>query len=76
MHPQDIKLIKEHAGWILECDPEAGLEALLAMNPPLSTQLVKPLLEVGTAVHVQGAGVLVRCGGAAAGLMRASHTCL
>lgn len=46
MQPQDIQLIQEHAGWILEADPEAGLEALLAMNPPLSTQLVKPLLEV------------------------------
>lgn len=50
MHPQEVALIQEHAGWIIEADPEAGLEALLAMNPPLDIDIVKPLLEVGLGV--------------------------
>jgi hypothetical protein len=31
---------------VLAADPEAGLEALLAMNPPLKPDLVMPIMQV------------------------------
>jgi hypothetical protein len=33
-------------GWVLAADPEAGLEALLAVNPPLKPDLVMPIMQV------------------------------
>lgn len=44
--PQDVSLLQAHAGWVLQADPEAGLELLLAADPPLHYTLVLPLLEV------------------------------
>jgi hypothetical protein len=46
VRPQDAGLVQSHAGWVLQADPEAGLELLLAMDPPLQYTLVLPLLEV------------------------------
>jgi hypothetical protein len=46
MQPQDLQLLVAHAGWVLAADPEAGLEALLAMNPPLKPELVMPIMQV------------------------------
>jgi hypothetical protein len=46
MQPQDLQLLVAHAGWVLAADPEAGLEALLAMNPPLKPDLVTPIMQV------------------------------
>jgi hypothetical protein len=46
VRPQDVSLLQEHAGWILQADPEAGLELLLGVDPPLHYTLVLPLLEV------------------------------
>ncbi len=47
MQPQEVQLVVSHAGWVLDSDPEAGLEALLAVTPPLQPELVMPLLQVG-----------------------------
>jgi hypothetical protein len=47
MQPQDLQLLVAHAGWVLAADPEAGLEALLAVNPPLQPDLVMPIMQVG-----------------------------
>lgn len=46
MRPQDVTLLQSHAGWVLQADPEAGLELLLNMDPPLQYTFVLPLLEV------------------------------
>jgi hypothetical protein len=46
MQPQDLQLLVAHAGWVLAADPEAGLEALLAMNPPLKPDLVMLIMQV------------------------------
>jgi hypothetical protein len=46
VRPQDVSLLQQHAGWILQADPEAGLELLLGVDPPLHYTLVLPLLEV------------------------------
>jgi hypothetical protein len=58
VRPQDVSLLQQHAGWILQADPEAGLELLLGVDPPLHYTLVLPLLEVRGAVHtVWGGGI-------------------
>lgn len=60
MRPQDVSLLQEHAGWILQDDPEAGLELLLGVDPPLHYTVVLPLLEVrgqyNTNVGFRGGG--------------------
>jgi hypothetical protein len=50
MRPPDLQLLTQHAAWVLQADPEAGLEALLAVQPPLPTQLAIPLLQVRVCV--------------------------
>ncbi|KAF6257282.1 hypothetical protein COO60DRAFT_26268 [Scenedesmus sp. NREL 46B-D3] len=59
MQPQDLQLLVAHAGWVLGADPEAGLEALLAMNPPLKPDLVMPIMQehapTYTAVYLESA---------------------
>ncbi|WIA17457.1 hypothetical protein OEZ85_014302 [Tetradesmus obliquus] len=59
MQPQDLQLLVQHAGWVLGADPEAGLEALLAMNPPLKPDLVMPVMQehapTYTAVYLESA---------------------
>lgn len=37
-------LVKRHARWILTVDPEAGLEMLTDMQPPLSAETVLTIL--------------------------------
>lgn len=38
------ELVKRHACWILTVDPEAGLEMLTDMQPPLPTETVLTIL--------------------------------
>ena len=46
MSPQDISLISRHAAWVLDADPEAGLEAFVQMRPMLPPADVLPILKV------------------------------
>ena len=52
-------LVKRHARWILTVDPEAGLEMLTDMQPPLSAETVLTILAEQTpslcAVYLESA---------------------
>ncbi|GAX76818.1 hypothetical protein CEUSTIGMA_g4264.t1 [Chlamydomonas eustigma] len=41
---EEAALIRNHSSWILGADPEAGLQAFLQMQPPLSPALVLSIL--------------------------------
>lgn len=44
LQPAPLDLLTTHARWILEADPEAGLEMFASLQPPLPPSAVLPIL--------------------------------